>query len=173
MRRGIALALLAALVIPFPAAGQAKPDFSGTWTLDGPPDPTTTWKICENLDSPAGCNWLLPAEEEETLCRSCRLDRTIPDLEDANNALWWRKIENAKRRLGGVVSVQQRPRPSIKIGPALEFGPLDLESVIIETQPRRERVNAARLIGHPRYVVRFRRIQAAVEARVGRTTQRE
>jgi hypothetical protein len=34
MRRGIALALLAALVIPFPAAGQAKPDFSGTWTLD-------------------------------------------------------------------------------------------------------------------------------------------
>ena len=34
MRRGIALALLAALVIPFPVAGQAKPDFSGTWTLD-------------------------------------------------------------------------------------------------------------------------------------------
>ena len=34
MRRGIALALLAAIVIPFPAAGQAKPDFSGTWTLD-------------------------------------------------------------------------------------------------------------------------------------------
>src|SRR5262245_26263662 len=34
MRRGIALAMLAALVIPFPVAGQAKPDFSGTWTLD-------------------------------------------------------------------------------------------------------------------------------------------
>jgi hypothetical protein len=34
MRRGIALALLAALAIPFPAAGQGKPDFSGTWTLD-------------------------------------------------------------------------------------------------------------------------------------------
>ena len=34
MRRGVALALLAALVIPFPAAGQGKPDFSGTWTLD-------------------------------------------------------------------------------------------------------------------------------------------
>jgi hypothetical protein len=26
--------MLAALVIPFPVAGQAKPDFSGTWTLD-------------------------------------------------------------------------------------------------------------------------------------------
>ena len=36
MRRGIALALLAALVIPFPAAGQAKPDFSGTWLVVGP-----------------------------------------------------------------------------------------------------------------------------------------
>src|SRR5262245_56550610 len=34
MRRGIAVAMLAALVIPFPVAGQAKPDFSGTWTLD-------------------------------------------------------------------------------------------------------------------------------------------
>jgi hypothetical protein len=34
MRRGIAWAMLAALVIPFPVAGQAKPDFSGTWTLD-------------------------------------------------------------------------------------------------------------------------------------------
>jgi hypothetical protein len=34
MRRGLALALLAAIVFPFPVAGQAKPDFSGTWTLD-------------------------------------------------------------------------------------------------------------------------------------------
>lgn len=68
------------------------------WTLDGQVD-GLSWKRCENFESPAGCNWLTCADEEETLCRSCRLNRTIPDLDDADNRLWWRKIENAKRRL--------------------------------------------------------------------------
>lgn len=71
---------------------------SGVWTVDGQDD-GVTWKRCENLDSPAGCNWLRRADEEEPLCRACRLNRTIPDLSDADNAQWWRKIENAKRRL--------------------------------------------------------------------------
>jgi hypothetical protein len=57
------------------------------------------FRRCENFDSPAGCNWLTPAAEVEPLCVSCRLNRTIPQLDDANNALWWRKIENAKRSL--------------------------------------------------------------------------
>lgn len=70
-----------------------------TWKLDGQPTETPLWKRCENFDSPAGCNWLAPADEEETLCRSCRLNQTIPSLDDPDNALWWRKIENAKRRL--------------------------------------------------------------------------
>ncbi len=34
MKRVLALALVSALVIPFTAFAQAKPDFSGTWTLD-------------------------------------------------------------------------------------------------------------------------------------------
>jgi hypothetical protein len=57
------------------------------------------WKRCANFDSPAGCNWLTQADQAEPLCRSCRLNRTIPKLDDADNARWWRKIENAKRRL--------------------------------------------------------------------------
>ncbi|HEY3965286.1 MAG TPA: putative zinc-binding metallopeptidase [Planctomycetaceae bacterium] len=70
----------------------------GMWILDDDAG-ATEWQRCENFDSPAGCNWLLRADEDETLCRSCRLNRTIPNLDDAENALWWRKIENAKRRL--------------------------------------------------------------------------
>lgn len=70
-----------------------------TWKLDGLEAQSPLWKRCENFDSPAGCNWLVSAEEEETLCRSCRLNQTIPSLDDPDNALWWRKIENAKRRL--------------------------------------------------------------------------
>ena len=57
------------------------------------------WRRCENFESPAGCNWLVSAEEEETLCLSCRLNQTIPNLDDPDNCRWWRLIENAKRLL--------------------------------------------------------------------------
>lgn len=70
-----------------------------TWKLFEQTEDEPLWRRCENFDSPAGCNWLTPAAEEETLCRSCRLNQTIPQIDDADNALWWRKIENAKRRL--------------------------------------------------------------------------
>lgn len=72
----------------------------GTWTADAQKDEDKAlWKRCENFDSPAGCNWMVRDEEEETLCRSCRLNNTIPTLDDPDNCRWWRKIENAKRRL--------------------------------------------------------------------------
>src|SRR5436190_21768498 len=34
MKRVLLTALVAAMVIPFPARAQGKPDFSGTWTMD-------------------------------------------------------------------------------------------------------------------------------------------
>lgn len=71
----------------------------GTWQFDEQKTDEPTWKRCENFDLPAGCNWLVRTDEEVTLCRSCRLNHTIPLLDDPNNCLWWRKIENAKRRL--------------------------------------------------------------------------
>lgn len=69
------------------------------WIFDAVGENGERWKRCDNFDSPAGCNWLVPAEDEEPLCRSCRLNQTIPDLAIAEHGLWWRKIENAKRRL--------------------------------------------------------------------------
>jgi hypothetical protein len=54
---------------------------------------------CANLDTPAGCNWLLDADEPQTLCIACRLNRTIPHLGDADNRRYWAAIEQAKRRL--------------------------------------------------------------------------
>jgi len=70
-----------------------------TWKLYDQVEDTPLWRRCENFDTPAGCNWLTSAAEDEPLCISCRLNQTIPDLDDAENAAWWRKIENAKRRL--------------------------------------------------------------------------
>jgi hypothetical protein len=72
---------------------------AGRWKLDSPKDSPAEWKRCDNFDSPAGCNWMVPAEETEGLCRSCRLNQTIPSLDHNANRILWRKIENAKRRL--------------------------------------------------------------------------
>lgn len=74
----------------------AEPD---TWQVAGLPEPAPLWRRCANFDSPAGCNWLVAADDAEPLCLSCRLNNTIPDLDDEDNRRWWRVIENAKRRL--------------------------------------------------------------------------
>lgn len=70
-----------------------------TWRLSGEPEDSPAYRRCANLDTPAGCNWLVPAGNPSTLCISCRLNRTIPDLTDEDNCRYWRSIENAKRRL--------------------------------------------------------------------------
>ncbi|MCE9557061.1 MAG: putative zinc-binding peptidase [Planctomycetes bacterium] len=69
------------------------------WRFHGQKEDSPLWRRCENFDSPAGCNWLVSAEDAEPLCISCRLNRTIPELDDPDNCRWWRLIENAKRRL--------------------------------------------------------------------------
>lgn len=79
-----------------------------TWLLPGhvaaTGDASQRLCRCANFDSPAGCNWLVPLAEDEStpaqpLCRSCRLNRVIPDLSIAENGVWWARFELAKRRL--------------------------------------------------------------------------
>jgi hypothetical protein len=68
----------------------------GTWTAHGRDG---LLRFCANHDTPAMCNWMVAAEDELQLCRACRLNRTIPDLGDPDNARYWAKIEAAKRRV--------------------------------------------------------------------------
>lgn len=69
------------------------------------PPPAPAYKRCANLQTPAACNWLVPCDEinpSPLLCRACRLNRTIPDLNDPehpDNGELWGKVELAKRRL--------------------------------------------------------------------------
>jgi hypothetical protein len=56
-------------------------------------------KLCANRRSPAWCNWTMDAHDTNRFCIACRLNRTIPDLDDADNARYWSKIEIAKRRM--------------------------------------------------------------------------
>jgi hypothetical protein len=54
---------------------------------------------CENYAKHAVCNWAVPADDPNPLCRSCRLTRVIPNLAQASNKLAWFRLESAKRRL--------------------------------------------------------------------------
>lgn len=73
------------------------------------PPPALAYTRCANLQTPAACNWLLPlhgppdeAGDAALLCRACRLNRTIPDLNDPehpDNGVLWGRVELAKRRL--------------------------------------------------------------------------
>jgi len=45
------------------------------------------------------CNWLTTDVDHGTLCRGCRLNRTIPNLSKPGNHQAWRDLEHAKKRL--------------------------------------------------------------------------
>ena len=83
------------------------PEAASLLTLDAGPEPGAVhaeghegpYKLCANRETPALCNWLLSAGDPNPLCIACRLNRTIPNLDEADNARYWSAIELAKRRL--------------------------------------------------------------------------
>ena len=83
------------------------PDTFSLVALDPGPEPETArstgldrvYKYCGNRSTPAVCNWMKEMADPSSLCVACRLNRTIPDLDDADNARYWAAIEAAKHRL--------------------------------------------------------------------------
>lgn len=56
------------------------------------------YKYCANAVHDV-CNWLAPAESNETFCVACRHNKVVPNLETPGNLEEWRKLEIAKHRL--------------------------------------------------------------------------
>ena len=54
---------------------------------------------CANTREHQVCNWLVPVEDRNPLCLSCRLNEVIPNLTAQLNRERWFKLEQAKRRL--------------------------------------------------------------------------
>lgn len=61
-------------------------------------DEAGTHRMCSNRVDHGACNWMVPAEDPLSLCHSCRLNRTIPNLADPIAREAWLRIEIAKRR---------------------------------------------------------------------------
>ena len=57
------------------------------------------YRRCRNDTQYDVCNWLIPAESTHHFCPSCRLTRTIPDLDAPRHIELWSRLENAKRHL--------------------------------------------------------------------------
>lgn len=83
------------------------------------------WRMCRNYEVEGVCNWLVPADDPNPFCVSCRLNQTIPELSLPGNRRLWAKMEAAKRRL--VYSLLRLGLPVVpksadfQIGLAFEF----------------------------------------------------
>jgi hypothetical protein len=69
------------------------------WTSPLPRSRGRRYRLCENHVRHDVCNWAVPADENDALCRSCRLTRVFPDVAVPGHREAWYKLEGAKRRL--------------------------------------------------------------------------
>ncbi len=80
--------------------GALKPAGTGWWRLARERRrPAPHFRFCATREEAAHCNWLVPVDDPEPHCASCRLTRTIPILARPRNAVRLREIESAKRRV--------------------------------------------------------------------------
>jgi hypothetical protein len=111
----------AQLLSLMPAHVSAVTDAPGLWQAWQVPVPVdglamTNYRRCQNLTSPAACNWLMPTTDAfgsaTGLCRACQLNHKIPDLNDPehpDNGRLWGLVELAKRRLVSALMVLGLP----------------------------------------------------------------
>jgi len=57
------------------------------------------YRQCKNYWQYNVCNWMVPIDDSHELCRSCRLNTTIPNLNNQENITLWFRMEQSKRRL--------------------------------------------------------------------------
>ena len=57
------------------------------------------YRQCDNYSRHNVCNWMVPVEDRNIYCVSCRLNHIIPNLSEPENLALWNSVEIAKRRL--------------------------------------------------------------------------
>ena len=127
--------------------------------LDGDTGPAGE-RRCRNAIEHQVCNWLIEPSDPGELCASCRLNRTIPNLEHAPNLQRWRAIEQAKRRLLHTL---------ILLGLSITDPPADWPALrfdFLEDQRSNPRVGEAHVtIGHAAGVLTINVAEADAEYR--------
>ncbi|HEY0964008.1 MAG TPA: putative zinc-binding metallopeptidase, partial [Pseudomonadales bacterium] len=73
-------------------------DQPGLFTALGSDSAAAQYRQCGNQLDHGACNWVVPADDGERFCRSCRLNDVIPNLAEPKSKDAWLKLELAKRR---------------------------------------------------------------------------
>ncbi|MGU7853665.1 zinc-binding metallopeptidase family protein [Burkholderia orbicola] len=102
--------------------GAFEPAGDGTWRSLHAAMPGKRYRQCANYAVEHVCNWMIPAESDDTLCRACVLTETIPNLSSPDNRLLWFRLEAAKRRLLYTLLVLGLPVESRAQQPARGMG---------------------------------------------------
>jgi hypothetical protein len=71
----------------------------GLWRSELQGAESQRYRLCANYNQVSVCNWVVSADDPSDFCRSCRLNRVIPDLSTERNAVAWFRLEVAKRRM--------------------------------------------------------------------------
>ena len=71
----------------------------GLWRRADTDAGSPSYRLCANYRDHNVCNWVVPANDPNPQCVSCRLTRVIPDLAKAGAQEAWCRLETAKRRL--------------------------------------------------------------------------
>jgi len=98
-------------------------------------EPKVPYAKCHNYTEYQACNWLVPVGSDSALCRSCRLNRVIPDLSNDDNRVKWARVEAAKRRLIYGLDALKLPLESkeanVELGLAFDIKAGTAENVVI------------------------------------------
>ncbi len=76
-----------------------KASWDGLWRALGSRHDSHRYRMCANSTDYGVCNWMVPEDDANPLCVSCRLNHTIPDLNVPGNLSLWHALESQKRRL--------------------------------------------------------------------------
>ncbi len=101
------------------------------------------YRPCGNAVDYQICNWAVPVQDPERLCRSCRLTHVIPDLSEPGNKESWHRLEVAKRRL--LVTILDLDLPVARKTPS---NPTGLEFEFLNDSPKPNGDLSRVLTGH-------------------------
>ncbi|MCP8898910.1 zinc-binding metallopeptidase family protein [Gilvimarinus xylanilyticus] len=84
------------------------------------------YHYCKNYYDYNACNWVVPVDDTDPYCLSCRLNKTVPNLAHGDNVHQWGKLEAAKRHLiYSLLSLGLKLTPANDRGVRLEFAFLE------------------------------------------------
>jgi hypothetical protein len=76
-----------------------EPAENQLWRAMAPGSKGQLYHSCANGQKYDACNWMIPAQEPNPYCPSCRLNDLVPDLSNTKSRERWKKLEMAKQRI--------------------------------------------------------------------------